>query len=363
MTQEKKIVKTLNLREISGVTIPAQSGALVTIMKSEDAPAIENIAKYLSTDDGATSFNEFLSDGEECKRKWEAQEAVWPLLNALRDSVCSIVADPSFSGDARQGKIAESVAQFIVAMQSPEVSVNTDYIEKLFTTVIAKEHEHMSEELKKANEALAAQVAELNKSLAEAVTLSKFSDAEKAYLAKADKEAADKFKAASEDERKKTIEKAASADELFKSVDGVEIRKSAVGPVMFDILKSQDARIAASQAELKKAREDVQTVELTKSAETDYANLPGTVVEKVAVLKRMDTFAEAERATLTAMLKAANAGLASAFIEKGTAGGEVDIAKTAKVEQLAKAFQAANPGTSIEVAKVAVINANPDLYE
>ncbi len=363
MTQEKKIVKTLNLREISGVTIPAQSGALVTIMKSEDAPAIENIAKYLSTNDGAASFNEFLSDSEESKRKWEAQEAVWPLLNALRDSVCSIVADPSFSGDARHGKIAESVAQFIVAMQSPEVSVNTDHIEKLFTTVIAKEHEHMSEELKKANEALAAQVAELTKSLAEAVTLSKFSDAERAYLAKADKDAADKFKAASEDERKKTIEKAASEDEVFKSVDGVELRKSALPPGMFELLKSQDARIAASQAELKKAREDVQTVELTKSAETDYGNLPGTVVEKVAVLKRMATFTDAERGTLTAMLKAANAGLASAFIEKGTAGGEVDIAKSAKIEQLAKAYQEAHPGTSIEVAKVAVISANPDLYE
>lgn len=357
----KKIITKLNLREISGVTIPAQSGALVTIMKSEDMPVIENITKYLSTADGAASFNDFLSDDEACKRKWEAQEAVWPLLNALNDSVCSIVADETVSD--KQGKIAESVAQFLTAMQSPEVNVNTDGIEKLFTAVIAKEHERMSEELKKANEGLAAQVAELTKQLSEVTLLAKFSDAEKAYLAKADKDAADKFKAASDEDRKKLIEKSAEADEVFKSVDGVEIHKSAVGGVMFEILKAQDTRIAKANEEVAKARDEVLTATLTKSAETDYANLPGSVVEKVAVLKRMNSFSEAERGTLTTMLKAANAGLASAFIEKGTSGGEVDIAKSAKIEQLAKAYQAEHPGTSIEVAKVAVISANPALYE
>ncbi|MGO6935016.1 hypothetical protein ACCS97_25125 [Rhizobium ruizarguesonis] len=36
MKPERKIVKNLTLREISGVTIPAQSGAVVTIMKSAD---------------------------------------------------------------------------------------------------------------------------------------------------------------------------------------------------------------------------------------------------------------------------------------------------------------------------------------
>ncbi|MBY3302580.1 hypothetical protein HFO04_07190 [Rhizobium laguerreae] len=36
MKPERKIVKNLTLREISGVTIPAQSGAIVTIMKSAD---------------------------------------------------------------------------------------------------------------------------------------------------------------------------------------------------------------------------------------------------------------------------------------------------------------------------------------
>jgi hypothetical protein len=363
MTKERKIIKTLHLKEISGVTVPAQSGALVTIMKSDDSPTIETITKYLSTDDGAASFNDFMADDEECRRKWEAKEAVWPLLDALRDSVCSIVADESLSGDDRQGKIAESVAQFVVAMQSPDIDGNTDDIEKLFTTVIAKEHNDMSEELKKALDASTAQVAELTKKLDEAETLAKFSDAEKAYLAKADKEAADKFKAASEDERKKTLEKAASEDDVFKSVDGIEIRKSAIGAPMFDILKAQDARLAKANEELAKAHEATRTVELTKVAETDYGNLPGTSVEKVAVLKAMGKMGEAERGTLTAMLKAAQTGLSGAFNERGTSAIGVDIAKSAKIETLAKAYQEQHPGTSIEVAKTAVINANPDLYE
>jgi hypothetical protein len=221
----------------------------------------------------------------------------------------------------------------------------------------------MSEELKKANEALAAQVAELTKSLAEAEALSKFSDAEKAFVAKADKDAADKFKAATEDDRKKMIEKAASEDEVFKSYTGVEIHKSSVGAGVFQLLKSQDEDIRKSREDIAKAHEMTRTVELTKVAESEYGNLPGTAIEKVAVLKKMDAMSDAERGTLTAMLKAANEGLSGAFIEKGTSQGNEDIAKSAKIETLAKAYMTENPGTSIEIAKVAVMRANPGLYE
>lgn len=361
MTQEKKIVKTLTLREISGVTVPAQTPALVTIMKSADVPVVEELTKYLSTMDGAASFADFLADGIECNEKWRAQEAVWPLLNALNDSVSSIVADGSLSSDDRQAKIAESVAQFTAAMQSPEINGNTDAIEKLFSTV--KEQGHMSEELKKAHDALVAQVADLTKQLSEAATLAKFSDAEKAFLAKADKDSADKFKAATEEERKGMIEKAASEDEVFKSVHGVEIHKSAVGSGVFELLKAQDEDSRATRAELAKAKDEARTVELTKVAETDYANLPGTAIEKVAVLKKMDSMSETERGTLTNMLKAANGAISGAFIEKGTSYSNEDIAKSAKVEQLAKAYQEQHPGTSIEIAKVAVMRANPTLYD
>jgi hypothetical protein len=355
MTKERKIVKTLNLREISGVTIPAQSPALVSIMKSEEIP----IVKYLSTTEGAQSFDAFLAEDQECKRKWEAQEQVWPLLSAFNSSVSSIVADESLSDEDRQTKIAETVSQFVAAMQSPETGVTPEDIEKLFNTVIAKEHETMSEELKKA----LAEIADLTKKLADAETVAKFSDAEKAYLAKADKTAADNFKAATDEERKKMIEKASTEDEVFKSVTGVEIHKSSVGSGVFELLKKQDEALVEQRAELAKARDEARTVELTKVADTDYGNLPGTASEKVAVLKKMDGMSEAERGTLTAMLKAANAGLAGAFQERGTSAGVQDIAKSTKIEQLAKAYQTEHPGTTLEIAKVAVMTANPDLYE
>lgn len=360
MTQQKKIVKTLTLREISGVTIPAQSPALVAIMKSTDNAVVEELAKYLSTTEGAQSFDAYMSDTCESNRKWAAQEAVWPLLNAFNNSVSSIVADETLLPPDRQGKIAESVAQFLTAMQSPEVGGNTDDITKLFETV--KENATMSEELKKANEGLTAQVAELTKQLAELSVLAKFSDAEKAFLAKADKSTADKFKDASDEERKETMEKAASADAVFKSVTGVEIRKSEVGSGVFELLKAQDAEIVKGREAVAKAAEVAETAELTKAAEA-YQHLPGTVDAKVALLKAAKAFPDAVAQTFNELLKAANSGLSGAFVERGTSHSETDIHKAAKVEALVKQYKTEHPGTSDAVATTAVYHAHPELYE
>lgn len=225
----------------------------------------------------------------------------------------------------------------------------------------------MSEELKKA-EALAAQVAELTKKLTDSEVVAKMSDAEKSHMASLDAAAADKFKASSPEDRKGAVAAAAikkdEGDEVFKSVNGFDIRKSVVGAVVYDIFKAQDAEIAKSRDEIKKANDRARTVELTKQADDDFKHLPGETVVKVAVLKSMDNMGETERNALTAMLKAADSALSGGFIEKGTSGGvKEDIAKAEKLETMAKAFQVAHPGTSIEVAKTAVLTSNPELYE
>lgn len=362
MTKKRHIIKDLSLNEISGVTIPAQSHALVSIMKSGESV---ELVKYLSTEEGAKTFDAFMADEEKQKRKNKVHESLWPPIDALRNSIASIKLDESLSYEQKSNRITEAVSQFdaIVNTDTSQYlakhASNSDALLKMLTDY----EESMSEDVTKKAEALEAQVAELTKSLAAAEILAKLTDDEKEYLAGLKDEEAEKFKKASADERKSLMNKAAESDEVFKSVDGVEIRKSAVGPA-FDILKAQDEALRVTRAELAKQAERAQTVELTKRADEELANLPGETVAKVAVLKMVAGADEATRETLTAMLKAGNEALAKGYQTFGVSGGKPqDITKAAKRDELVKAHMAANPNVTKAAAEVAVISAHPDLYE
>lgn len=360
---KRNVVKNLTLSEISGVTVPAQSDAIVTIWKS-DHPEIVEFAKYLSTADGAKSFTDFMAEATARERVDRIGCDLWPVTSALRDSLTSILADTTLSDSGKEEKIAESVAQFASTVnptsQHPETGDSvTNELMKLL-----EDNDNMSEELVKKAEGLEAQVAELTKKLADAETVAKMGDGEKEYLAGLEKEEADKFKAMSAEDRKKAMKKSADTDEVFKSADGHEIRKSAVGDDIFAILKSQDEALKATREEMVKAAERAQTVEFTKRADEELANLPGETVAKVAVLKGIHGMDEAAQATLTAMLKAGNEALAKGFQSFGVAGGKPqDITKAAKREGLVKAHMEANPNVTKAQAEVAVLSAHPDLYE
>jgi hypothetical protein len=356
---KRKVIKSMTLREVSAVTVPAQTPALAALLKSAEHPAAVEITKYLSTDDGAKSFSDFLADREECERKWEIQEDYWPVLDALRNSVLSIVTDASLDAEARNARVGESVSQFLASIQSLSSDDTGEDIAKVFNQV--KEHGNtMSEELTKA----LAQVAELTKALAAAEVLAKMSDADKKHMeSMKDDKAKDEFAKMSAIDRTAAIAKAAQEDEVFKSVHGnQEIRKSDVGASMFMILKAQDDEIRKSREEVTKAKEATRAVELAKKADEAFKHLPGETVAKVGILKAMDAMSEADRGALDAILKAADAALAGAYVERGTSTGQVDVAKSAKVEELAKAHAEAH-NVSMAQARVAVIAANPSLYE
>lgn len=352
MTIKRHVVKNLTLNEISGVTIPAQSHALVAMMKGEDT----ELVKYLTAENGAVSFGAFMADQAARDRINAIDSKLWPITSALRDSLTSILADASLNDDEREEKIAESVAQFSAACQRIQVSA-IDLMKLL------NHEDHMSDELKKVAE-LEASVAELTKKLAEAESLSKLSDDEKEHLASLKDEDAAKFKAADSETRKKLMKKSAEGDEVFKSADGHEIRKSVVGDGVFAILKSQADAIKATRDELVKTAERAQAVELTKRAEDELSNLPGETVAKVAVLKGVASLDEATQATLNAMLKAGNEALAKGFQTFGVGGGKPsDLTKAAKRDELIKAHMTANPTVTKAQAEVAIISAHPDLYE
>lgn len=348
----------INLEELSLVTRGANQHANISITKADETSEVEAITKFLSVEDGARSFTDFLANEKKRKKLCDIREETWPLFDSLRESVNSILLDESVSADEKTSRIRESVSQFVTSFESAD-------IEKAVTIFNKLESGEMTKEMEKANtEDLEKKVAELTKRAEEAETLAKMSDEEKKYMGSLDKEAAAKFMAADEKARAGMMKKSADADEVFKSVHGTEIRKSDVGAAIFEIMKAQDEELKKSRDEIAKERDARVTAELTKSAEDDYGNLPGETVAKVSVLKAMSAMGEEERKALSEMLKAGNDALSGAFTVQGTGAGDKEsIAKAAKLESLTKAYVEKNPGTSHAVAMTAVLSANPELYE
>jgi len=137
-----------------------------------------------------------------------------------------------------------------------------------------------------------------------------------------------KFIEMSPEDRQKRMAEIAKGDESI-TVDGQTVSKSKVGPEMFAVIKSQQARIQKGEEEVRKEREERQTVELTKRAETELENLPGEVAKKVDVLKTFASMPEEARATLETMLKAGNAAMKAAFQRVGQCGGDPEKMKSA----------------------------------
>jgi hypothetical protein len=149
------------------------------------------------------------------------------------------------------------------------------------------------------------------------------------------------------------ITKAADAADpvLYTCDDGIEIRKSD-GKIVVALAKRADK--ADRRATV--AEDTVQESTLRKRAETDLASLPGTLDEKVAMLKGIDTIpAGAARDAAMAALRAGDAAIAKAFtrtghsvnLPEGTPQGDLDV--------LAKRHQEANPDETPAMAMEKVL--------
>src|SRR5690606_20534009 len=140
----------------------------------------------------------------------------------------------------------------------------------------------------------------------------------------------DEFLNKSAEDRKTILAKAAEGDPVvYKAEDGTEYRKSA-GEQMIALAKKADEAVKTANAE-KAARENS---ELKKRAEETFKNLPGTVDEKAALLKAVESIPD-EKAREAALksIKAGDSALAAAFTRKGAGGGNTPETDSAN-EQL-----------------------------
>lgn len=128
-------------------------------------------------------------------------------------------------------------------------------------------------------------------------------------------------------------------------------------------LSKANTRAEAAETIAKVERDNRLRVEFQKKAEDSYPNLPGTAVEKGAVLQTIHTkLSKEELVEVEKLLVAGNAALQQLGKGAGSdasAGGD----SWSKIESLAKGLVAADPKLSLAKAVTKVCEAQPELYD
>ena len=286
-----QVATSLKIEELSGVTVPAHTGADVAIIKLGNAPDVNALIKSM--------FAEELAD-EQLERAVE--QWINPLYDynyALREAAEKIMQDPNITD--KRAALRESVADYVrhvveLFNQQPEANNMADNTEL-----------------------------ELYKALAQ------MTDAQKAHyqsLPEAEKSDFLKLDGASRD---LIVKSATVADESHTMADGTVISKSSAG-AMFAVLKSQDAQLRKMQAEQDLAKAVAQTT-------ADFGNLPGEPMAKAKAVMGLNALDAATRTWVTDTLKAAD-GLYKARREPAGDPAAVDTGDNAgdKLETLAKTY-------------------------
>jgi hypothetical protein len=188
-------------------------------------------------------------------------------------------------------------------------------------------------------EALKAQVEKLTADLAkasaekdEAVAKAALSDTERAFHATLDAENAAEFMKMGSKARASFMKTASETDDTL-TIAGRTVRKSVVGEDVFEIMKAQEERTKDVEKQAAKDRDDRITTQLAKRVDDELDNLPGTVDEKVALLKAVSSLGNAETATLNKILKASNDAMSGAFEALGHNDGKVAKFNRAEVRK------------------------------
>lgn len=214
------------------------------------------------------------------------------------------------------------------------------------------------EELQKSFEELQAKLEKAEAEKDDLVTLSKMSDAEKAYMNGMSDDEKKKFMGLSADERAKKMNDMKKNDETVE-VEGQTISKSAVGAEVFSVFKAQAERIASIEKKAEEDRKEAEQVKLEKRAADELPNLAGTVQAKAKLLKSIGDDEDALQVLKAAEAAAAKAGETHGFTKAKDVDGETaeDLInkKAAEIEK--------RDGISKSEAIAKAWQENPDMYE
>ena len=320
----KRVLRNLKLSAIAAVDSPCQEGAKALIMKRRDpSAAAEHVAKYICEDSGAHSFSEVL-------RESKFSQEIWPCVDALSQSIRSIVGDSSLTGATREEKINSSVGEFLAAVReiSPEVSKQLAELVRKKEVPMPKTVEELEAELATAKAATIAAEKVRDDAIVErdaAVTAKNTAESER----DAAKAGGDSAKLAADLEAEKSAhaetkkQLVAATDETIK-VDETEVKKSEVGDAQFKVTKA-----LVGQRDL---------AVLEKRATTELAHVIGTPTEKAQALQHVEKLDKDSpaRKSLEAIISSAEKMARAGFETLGTRGDLSETTKAAKAQFEAK---------------------------
>lgn len=354
----------LMVKEVSGVDRAANRRTFL-ITKREDGMATETEpqagalrkawemlsglfgAPIAKADDAPKDFATAYADAEAERQKWAKTEKLWPIWQALRESVTACLLDDTMPD--HRAAVATCMQQALDAMAAQGL-IDAPAVLKAMA-----DFQGQSEPLFKAGKAIAAHRMDM---------LTQMKGLLDDLIAGAKPEATD----------------AAEGDVKKEDTPMAEATGAQVAPVTkadFDALQKSVSDLTAANEKLVKAANDAEalakaetdkreTAEAIAKAEKDMPNVPGTTAADLGpVLKRAkgalsaDDFGVLEKA-LVASSAAIKAG--DLLKEAGTNGSGAASDAKGQIEGLAKAAQAANPALTFAAAYDQVLKANPALY-
>jgi flagellar biosynthesis/type III secretory pathway protein FliH len=400
---KRRIMHAFKMTEISGVDVPAQEGALILLQKrapdTPDAPTPESFCKvafrealdqslldrrfndafYRAFEDQWTAndaLRQALQDGyqnsEETVRQYvetiaamaqQAATATRDLVKSadMNDTISRLIADAcdTFTKQvSKEPTMIKTLADLKAAIKAFDPNSATATVEavviKSAAAALSAETElpgdgPLAKEAPKSDPAL-------TKALRE-IELLKMDAPTRGYFDGLDEPTQTAFLAKDAAARTAEVEAANATDPvMYKCKDGTEIRKSdgAVALMMAKRMDAQDATIA-------KLLETHEDSSFAKAARTDYANLPEDSTVELLKAAEAITDPDKKKKALEA-LRAASKAAGSKFkviggggpVSKRGEGGDGDA--NAKLDEMAKAHQAANTGMSFEKAYTAVLD-------
>ncbi len=321
---KKKIMRTMTIKELSGVDFPAQVGARQTLLKRRIDPPKPGKSFMEKVND--------LSDDE----KADLVKRGKAIMTTAADGHTHLIMLEDFE----RNSLVSGTTSWQDDHSHPWIMLDDD------TVLIGEVDDHSHEPDRQSKEASgdttmtpdekaklekAEREAKANLKRAErAEAVAKFNDATKAYFETLDESAQDAFLAKSADDQSTEVSAytKAQADEnpvVYKDGLGNEYRKND-DPRIVAMAKQGDE----DRKELAKAREANERNELQKRADTICPNLKGNA----AALKAAEAIEdEAERDEAIASLKAASKALDPVFKSIGSSGGVSTSATEGSAEE------------------------------
>lgn len=366
---KRRRLRKIRLREVSLVDTPANPGAQMLIAKSGGDDVAELMVEALMK--SARSFEEILAEDDARRAMWEAEEKLWPLFNALSESLGTIMADGEITN--KVSRIRETTEQFLDACRDRFPDVEKSLGSVLLECIRDERRDSMTDAEKKALDDLQEQVNELTKSLKStndaleaAEREASLSGAERDYAdTLEDKDRAEFVKMSYED-RTKVMEKRSSDESI--TVDGEIVYKSVVGDVAFRVMKSQQAALATSAEKQSALEKSLRVQRFQKQADEDFSRLPGTSEERATALMAIEDIKdEGARASIHKMLQAGQQAIEKGVAHPETghsehregAGGSTEAEK--QMEELAKSISERD-SISYEQGFAKAMSENPKLY-